>query len=397
MCEYNPTCTRWVRTRANNVYGYIGSLRAQCLLLFPMKRYWLLGLALIPAAYVARKFRNDPQFGADAGAMKGIRQRGSVAWRMGSFRNLDKTPLQEDLGSLFGDLVGYMKAKNTMPAAPLPVHLSDTIDVPPSGDHLTWYGHSALRLETDGRTILIDPMLGEWVAPVPFLGHRFPYKDYNPLAAFGTIDLIVYSHDHYDHLDYDTLMKLRDRTKHYLCPLGLGAHLRAWGIPAERITELDWWENAALAGCTFTATPARHFSGRSTGTRNQSLWAGFAIRTAHHNLFFGGDSGYGRHFPQIGERLGPFDLTMLDAGQYHNRWKNVHMQPEEALRANEDLGGRALLPVHWGSFALSDHAWSDPIERITAADDAGVVVSPLVGQRFAVEELETVRERWWRD
>lgn len=359
-----------------------------------MKPHWLWGLALIPAAYLGRKLRNDPQFGAGAGAMRYVKKRGSRAWKMGSFRNLERTPLQEDLGNLFGDLVGYMKATHTMPAEPLPVSLGNVTDLPPAGDQVTWYGHSALRLETEGKTILLDPMLGDWVAPVPFLGHRFPYKDYNPLAAFGTIDLVVYSHDHYDHLDYDTLMKLRDRVNHYLCPLGLGAHLRAWGIPDDCITELDWWASAKLAGCTFTATPARHFSGRSPGTRNKSLWAGFAIQTAERNIFFGGDSGYGRHFAEIGRRLGPFDLTMLDSGQYHDRWKNVHMQPEEALQANTDLGGRALLPIHWGSFALSDHAWFDPIDRITKADEENVVVSPMVGQRLAVGEA-AVWEKWW--
>lgn len=360
-----------------------------------MKPHWLLGLALIPAAYLGRKWRNDPQFGAAAGAMRYVKEQGSVAWKMGSFRNLEKTPLQEDLGNLFGDLVGYMKAKNTQPAAPLPVSVGDTTDLPPAGDHLTWYGHSALRLETGGKTILLDPMLGDWVAPVPFLGHRFPYKDYNPLAGFGTIDLVVYSHDHYDHLDYDTLVKIKDRVRHYLCPLGVGAHLRAWGISDDCITELDWWQTTELAGCRFTATPARHFSGRSPGTRNKSLWAGFAIATPNHKIYFGGDSGYGRHFTAIGERLGPFDLTMLDSGQYHARWQNVHMHPEEALRANRDLGGKNLLPIHWGAFALSDHPWVDPIERITAADEDGVVISPMVGQRFALDELDQARKKWW--
>lgn len=361
-----------------------------------MKPHWLIALATLPAAYVARKLRNDPQFGAGAGAMKYVKKQSSVAWKMGSFRNLDKTPLQEDLGSLFGDLVGYMKAKNTQPTEPLPVAINSLSSAPNNGrDHLTWYGHSALRLETGGKTILLDPMLGEWVAPVPFLGHRFPYKDYNPLNDFDEIDLIVYSHDHYDHLDYDTLMLLKDKTRAFLCPLGLGAHLVAWGIPRERITELDWWQSTEVAGCSFTATPARHFSGRSPGTRNKSLWAGFAIKTNHHNMFFGGDSGYGRHFAQIGERLGPFDLTMLDAGQYHDRWKNVHMQPEEALRAHKDLRGDALLPIHWGAFSLSDHSWFDPVERIKTADKTDCVISPMVGQRFELENLANCREAWW--
>jgi len=363
-----------------------------------MKRNWLFALAALPAAYVVRKLRNDPQFGAGAGAMKYVKEQRSVAWKMGSFRNLDKTPLQEDLGSLFGDLVGYIKAKNTQPTEPLPVSPGGhQIVVDDGNDYLTWYGHSALRLETGCKTILLDPMLGEWVAPVPFLGHRFPYKDYTPLEDFHEIDLIVYSHDHYDHLDYDTLILLKDKTAAFLCPLGLGAHLVEWGISRNRITELDWWQSADLAGCTFTATPARHFSGRSPGTRNKSLWASFAIKTKDHNLYFGGDSGYGRHFTQIGERLGPFDLTMLDSGQYHDRWKNVHMQPEEALRAHRELRGDTLLPIHWGAFSLSDHAWFDPVARIKEADDSSCVISPMIGQRFSVDGLDDCRTEWWHE
>lgn len=317
---------------------------------------------------------------------------------MGSYRNLDKTPIKEDFSSLLGDLYGYLKATNTQPSKPLPIAVANTNSmVDPTKDYLTWFGHSALRLETAGKTLLLDPMLGEWVAPVPFLGHRFPYKDYHPVSEIGDVDLVVYSHDHYDHLDYDTFLALKDRVKHYLVPIGVGAHLREWGVPAEEITELDWWESAELAGCDFTLTPARHFSGRATGTRNKSLWGGFAIRTSlDHHLFFGGDSGYGRHFKEIGKRLGPFDVTMLDCGQYHDRWKNVHMLPEEALRAHADLGGVSLLPIHWGAFSLSDHSWSEPAERIVAADDKNVVISPMVGQRFDLDLVEKCKSEWWK-
>ena len=361
-----------------------------------MKPHWLVGLALLPVGYVARKLRNDPQFGAGLAEMGESDYRGTQAWKMGRFRNLDKTRLQEDLRSLLGDLYGYLKAKNTQPSLPLPVAPDErTAVADPSLDYLTWYGHSAVRLESGGKTILIDPMLGEWVAPVPFLGHRFPYKDYRPLQGIQDIDLVVYSHDHYDHLDFDTLMAIKDRTKAYLVPLGIGAHLRAWGIPAERITEVDWWQTVQQAGLNFTATPARHFSGRSPSTRNKTLWCGFVIETASNRIFFGGDSGYGRHFAEIGKRFGPFDLTMLDSGQYHARWKNVHMQPEEALVANRELGGKQLLPIHWGGFSLSDHPWYDPIERIVSADANHCVLTPLIGQRFVVGEDSDCRDRWW--
>lgn len=359
--------------------------------------YWLLG-TLLPIAYLISKFRNDPQFGASLRDMKRNDYQGSVAWKMGQFRNLDKTRLHEDLRSLLGDLLGYIKAKQTEPTAPLPVSVGEATEPPdPKSDFLTWYGHSAMRLETGGKTILFDPMLGEWVAPVPFLGHRFPYLNYHPLQDIGPIDLIVFSHDHYDHLDYDTLMAIRDRTSAYLVPLGMGTHLRKWGIASHKITEIDWWEEVTIAGIGFTAAPARHFSGRSPTTRNKTLWCGYAIATDRHRIFFGGDSGYGRHYPMIGKRLGPFDLTMLDSGQYHKRWKNVHMWPEEALLANKDIGGRWLLPIHWGGFSLSNHAWFDPIKRIRAADRDGVVVSPMIGQRMNVDRAGDYRQNWWDD
>ena len=361
-----------------------------------MKPHWLVGLALLPVGYVARKLRNDPQFGASLTDLHEEDYRGTTAWKMGRFRNLDKTRIQEDFRSLLGDLVGYLKAKNTQPTAPLPVAEEDEPSRPASDDdYLTWYGHSAVRLETGGKTVLIDPMLGEWVAPVPFLGHRFPYTDYHPLRTIGDIDLILFSHDHYDHLDYDTLMAIKDRTKAYVVPLGIGAHLRTWGVPAEQITEIDWWETTEVAGLTITATPARHFSGRSPSTRNKTLWCGFVIQTEQHKIYFGGDSGYGRHFKEVGERFGPFDLTMLDSGQYHDRWKNVHMQPEEALQANRDLHGKQLLPIHWGGFSLSDHPWYDPVQRIIAADAEQCVLTPLIGQRFRVGASTECRDHWW--
>jgi L-ascorbate metabolism protein UlaG (beta-lactamase superfamily) len=360
-----------------------------------MKPHWLVGLALIPVGYVTRRLRKDPQFGAGVSEIPRYEGK-SVAWKMGRFRNIDKTPIKEDIRSLFGDLFGYLKASNTQPPKPLPVAAIDSQPVADeSDDYLTWYGHSALRLESGGQTILLDPMLGSWVAPVPFLGHRFPYNDFHPLDDIDAIDLVVFSHDHYDHLDYDSILSLRERTKAWLVPLGVGAHLKSWGIPEEDITELDWWREASFGKLTFTAAPARHFSGRSPRTRNKTLWCSFVIDTPHHRLYFGGDSGYGRHFPEIGRRFGPFDLTMLDSGQYHHRWKNVHMQPEEAVRANRDLQGRNLLPIHWGGFSLSNHPWNEPIQRIVEADEEGVVISPMIGQRFAVGKLEGCRECWW--
>lgn len=363
-----------------------------------MQKKWLWSLVSLPLLYVGRKFKNDPQFGGTPSGDYLERLKASRHWKMGQFRNLDKTPIREDFISLLGDLMGYIKAKDTFPSTPLPAYVDPPdFKIEAKRTYLTWYGHSALRLETNNQLILLDPMLGAWCAPVPFLGHRFPYAK-QVVPKFERIDLIVFSHDHYDHLDYDTVKKLAPRTDHFLVPLGVGIHLQAWGVPTKKITELDWWESTVYKGVTYTFVPARHFGGRSPSSRNRSLWGGYVIETNSKKIFFGGDSGYGRHFKEIGERLGPFDLTMLDCAQYHDRWKNVHMQPEEALQAHQDLGGKSLLPIHWAGFTLSDHAWYDPIKRLQhAADQSGDhIVTPCIGERFSLEEMVLVNPGWWR-
>lgn len=353
----------------------------------------MFGFLLLPFLYIKRRIERNPQFGA-AGKAKAVRQ--SPNWRNGRFRNLDKTPIQEDLASLFGDLIGYWKAKNTYPSAALPVFEGpQATELKKDKDYLTWYGHSALRLETGGKTILLDPMLGDWVAPIPFLGHRFDYSQPLDLNGFEEIDLIVYSHDHYDHLDYESLLALKDKTKAFLVPLGVGSHLRKWGVPAEKISEVDWWDEVEIGGIRFIATPARHFGGRKPRLRNKTLWCGFAIYTAHSRIYFGGDSGYGQHFCQIGERLGPFDICMLDSAQYHKRWKNVHMVPEETIQAVDDLGAEQLLPIHWGGFTLSDHPWSEPVRRILAADLRKCTLLPQIRERIQIGDREYHNRNWW--
>lgn len=361
------------------------------------KSAWWSGLAALPILYLARRWRNDPQFG---GRPRGRYLRGLKAspnWKRGKFRNLDPTPIQEDLRNLLGDLVGHVRAADTQPGRKLPV-VESPGPPPDEGHYLTWYGHSSLRIESRGKTILLDPMLGNWVAPIPFLGHRFPYELPPTKLHFDRVDLVVYSHDHYDHLDYDSVKKLIPITQRFLVPLGVGVHLRAWGVDAQRILELDWWQSTVIDGVRYTFAPARHFGGRSPSLRNKSLWGSYAISLDEQtNVYFGGDSGYGRHFKMIGDRLGPFQLSMLDCGQYHERWGGVHMHPEEAIQAHRDLGGGQLLPIHWGGFTLSDHPWDEPIRRVLAADTDHCVLAPALGERFAIGNTEFCAPRWWED
>ncbi|PHI18849.1 hypothetical protein CEQ90_15990 [Lewinellaceae bacterium SD302] len=364
-----------------------------------MTRNWLWSLAALPALFVARKLRKDPQFGGKPEGTYLKRLKASPQWKRGRFRNIDRTPIQEDFKSLIGDLIGYMRAKDTFPRLAVPTVRDESPTPPdPKAHYLTWYGHSALRLETNGQTILLDPMLEDWVAPIPFLGHRFQYAASPLNGDFERINLVIFSHDHYDHLDMNSIERLDPVTDHYLVPLGVGIHLMAWGVSAEKITELDWWDCTTIKGVEYTLTPARHFGGRSPGMRNKSLWGSFAIRLADgKNIYFGGDSGYGSHFKEIGEKLGPFDLTMLDCGQYHDRWQGVHMQPEEAIQAHDDLNGDQLLPIHWGGFTLSNHPWSDPIRRILEADRKACVLTPSIGERFQLGSKEFCQPRWWEE
>jgi L-ascorbate metabolism protein UlaG (beta-lactamase superfamily) len=241
---------------------------------------------------------------------------------------------------------------------------------------ITWLGHATALVEVDGYRILTDPVWSDRCSPSDAVGPRRLHPPPVELAALPAVDAIVVSHDHYDHLDIDTITGLaRSQWAPFVVPLGVGAHLRAWGIPAERVVELDWGEHAALGELTLTCTPARHFSGRFL-TRNLTLWASWVIAGPDHRVYFGGDSGYTGSFNQIGAEHGPFDVALLPIGAYNTAWPDVHMNPEEAVRAHQDLDGGTLVPIHWCTFRLAPHRWNEPVERLlTAAQTAGVAVA----------------------
>jgi len=267
-----------------------------------------------------------------------------------------------------------------------------------STTYITWYGHSALLLEMEGKRILLDPMFGAYSSPVSFFGKRFAYQSPIDINAFTNIDAVILSHDHYDHLDYVSILKLKDHVKHFYVPLGVGSHLQYWGVNAANITELDWWGTTEAGDFSFTAAPARHFSGRGIRDRNKTLWASWIIKGKYNKIYFSGDGGYGAHFKEIGERYGPFDFTLMECGQYNEKWANIHMMPEQTLQANIDLRGKAMMPVHWGAFALAVHPWREPAERLlkAAALHEVRVAYPFIGQRFSINEpLPAIK--WWEE
>lgn len=265
-----------------------------------------------------------------------------------------------------------------------------------SGLRVTWLGHSTMLLEIDGKRVLTDPVWSERL--VPLVGPRRFQAAPVALAELPPLDAVLVSHDHYDHLDLATVRELARRDVPFVTSLGVGERLEAEGVRPDRITELDWWENAAVGGLSFTATPARHFSGRSVFDRNRTLWSSWAIAGSRRSVFFSGDTGLTDEFRTIAEKLGRFDLVMLEIGAFHESWGDIHLGPENALAAFDMLGGGTLLPVHWGMFDLALHAWDDPAERlVTRSEQLGLhVVTPRLGRAIEPAHVERV-DPWWRE
>jgi L-ascorbate metabolism protein UlaG (beta-lactamase superfamily) len=268
-----------------------------------------------------------------------------------------------------------------------------------SGLRVTWLGHSTMLIEIDGLRVLTDPVWGPRASPSQLVGPKRFQPVPVSLREMPPVDLVVVSHDHYDHLDYPTIRALTKIDVPFVTSLGVGAHLEYWGIQPERITELDWWETHALrnTGLTVTAAPSQHFSGRALHDRNATLWSSMVIRSPRHAVFFSGDTGLTTEYQSIRERLGPFDLVMLEVGAFHPAWGDIHLGPENALKALALLGGGPFLPVHWGTFSLAMHAWDQPAEVLfeKAAKAGAQLVMPRLGQPVEPAHAEIV-EPWWR-
>jgi len=281
------------------------------------------------------------------------------------------------------------------PRAPLPSMspLEAWGRTPASGLRATWLGHSTVLIEIDGLRVLTDPVWGRRASPSSLAGPKRFQPVPVALRAMPPVDLVIVSHDHYDHLDYPTIHEMAKGDVPFVTSLGVGAHLEYWGVRPERIVELDWWESHEVAGLTVTAAPSQHFSGRGLHNRNSTLWSSFAIRSERHAVFFSGDTGLTTEYQTIRERLGPFDLTMLEVGGRHPSWGDMHLGPENALKALALLGGGAFLPIHWGTFNLAMHAWDEPAEVLLKSD--AQLVMPRLGEPVEPAHAERV-EPWWR-
>ncbi|MFE3634614.1 MBL fold metallo-hydrolase [Streptomyces cellostaticus] len=346
-------------------------------------------------------------FGAQPSGERLARIRRSPHFKDGVFQNPGGTARTRPSGSTL-DIAKVFLDKDTRPLrspeGTVPVHattLADLAKPPATGLRVTWMGHSSVLVEIDGHRVLFDPVWGERCSPLPFVGPRRLHPVPLPLAALGPVDVVVVSHDHYDHLDMPTIKALAGTDTVFAVPLGVGAHLEHWGVPADRLRELDWHESTEVGGLTLTATPARHFCGRGLRNTQHTLWASWAVAGEEHRVYHSGDTGYFEGFRDIGAAHGPFDLTMIQIGAYSEFWPDIHMTPEEGLRAHLDLQGGmphgVLLPIHWGTFNLAPHPWAEPGEwtREAAGEARQAVALPRPGEPFeAAGELPA--DAWWR-
>ncbi len=259
-----------------------------------------------------------------------------------------------------------------------------------------WYGHSVILMRIANKTILIDPMLGPNAGPIsPFPIKRFSDNTLDLIKDFPEIDLVLLTHDHYDHLDLDSIKLLIPKVKEYYVSLGCSRHLEKWGISKQKIKEFDWWNSSNFEGIDITFTPTRHFSGRGLTDRAKSLWGGWVLKTAQESIYFSGDSGYGTHFKEVGAKLGPFDFAFMECGQYNENWRQIHMFPEESVQAAQDAGAHRIMPVHWAGFPLAQHHWKDPIERFVKEAETKNVqhIHPQLGELVTHKSFEG--KAWW--
>lgn len=360
---------------------------------------YLFGFLLILCVGVALFLNLNPAFGGNPTQELKEIYKNLNNFDDGKFVNEVQTKLDMSLSTMVKEADVSTKERN--PAAKIPVELINWNKIKGESDSLTWLGHSAFLISIDNKKILLDPMLGSMASPVSFTGvRRYEYSEnmLNIIDEMPPIDAVFISHDHYDHLDYQSIIKLKDKVSHFFVPLGVSAHLIRWGVPKEKITELNWWDERSYQGLTVALTPSRHFSGRGIFNRNTTLWGGWVILGKNTDLYTSGDGGYGPHFKEIGKRYGSFDITLIEGGQYDRRWPNSHMLPEQAVQAHLDVNGKNMMLMHWGAFTLARHGWTEPVERALKESKEKEVslIAPRIGETVLLDsEINTLPTAWW--
>jgi L-ascorbate metabolism protein UlaG (beta-lactamase superfamily) len=353
----------------------------------------LLGAFFVFASVVA--IDGWTAFGKRAEGPRRARMERSRQWAEGHFENPE--PLWNDGWGMFTSVLSGSAHASPSEALPVVRGGRERFATPPaSGLRVTWLGHSTLLIEIDGHRVLTDPVWGERASPIDWMG---PARFYDPpiaLEHLPSVDAVVISHDHYDHLDHPTIEAMKSWDTRFVVPLGVGAHLAYWGVPEDRIVELDWWDRTTVGDLEIVCTPARHASGRLLIDKDATLWAGYALIGAQHRAYFSGDTGLFPAMREIGERLGPFDVTMIESGAYGSAWPDWHLGPEQAVLAHQLVRGRVLVPVHWGLFDLAFHGWTEPVERVLAAAREANVETRVPRPGESLEpSAPTPVARWW--
>lgn len=324
-----------------------------------------------------------PSFGASFEGARLERMRKSPQFIGGRFEN---TPKQNTDSSLIKNFKLYQKASAREPLSDVPIDKIDpaSFKVPPAqGLRTSWFGHASVLSEIDGARMMTDPILSERASPFTFIGPKRFHDAPVPLKDLSGIDFVVISHDHYDHLDMETVKHLAKQGTDFFVGLGVGAHLERWEVPFEQIHEMDWWDEADFKGLKIICTPARHYSGRKK-MDNSTLWASWLVKGTKHSLYFSGDTGYAGHFAEIKKKYGPVDMSFLKVGAYGDTWLDIHMSAESAVQAHVDLGAKVMLPVHWATFDLSYHPWIEPMLKTLAAVETKKItlITPRIGEFY---------------
>jgi L-ascorbate metabolism protein UlaG (beta-lactamase superfamily) len=362
----------------------------------------ILSVIFVLIIFTIAFFNLSPQFGAKSTGIRLEKIQQSKNFNdKGKFVNLIPTDMDMSFSNSMKMMRAFMKSdpsripKDTIQTESFN-HTFDSIDSKDFG--MVWFGHSSILITIDGKKILTDPVFSERASMIPFMGpKRFDYSNQFNAEMLPQMDAVVISHDHYDHLDYNTILQLKEKVNMFFVPLGVGAHLIKWGIPENKITELDWWESASIDSLNLTCTPSRHFSGRGISNRDETLWCSWVIEGTTNKAFFGGDSGYFPGFEEIGNKFGPFDIAFLESGAYNKMWANIHMMPEETVQASIDLKSKVLMPIHWGKFNLALHPWKEPIQRVLKkAKETNVnVLTTIPGKYNSINNIEAMN--WWDD
>ena len=363
-----------------------------------MTTFLVLAVVLVAATFF---YMRQAKFGKAPSGENLERISTSENFRDGMFQNLQLTPDLSEGHSYFSILYDQFLVKHpgTKPKGEIPSTKTDLFSIPEHENVLVWFGHSSYFIQLDGKKILVDPVFSGNASPIPGTVKAFKGTDRYTIEDIPEIDYLLISHDHYDHLDYKTITGLKDKIKNVVCGLGVGSHFEKWGYDSNQINEQDWFDKIEVdSGFTIHTTPTRHFSGRGFSRKN-TLWASYVIEAPSSTIYVGGDSGYGDFFADIGEQFGPIDLVILDNGQYNNAWKEIHMHPDQVLKAAHDLKAKRLFPVHSSKFVLAMHPWDEPLKEVSRLNEKSSnplsLFTPIIGEAVDLNDTTRVFEKWW--